>query len=271
MRDFLKDLYIVGATLAFREGKLIKYCLRDLKKYCDYIVVVLDNYDRKTEKVVLSYKNKYPNLFTVAYSGVGLFKGKALLKRASLKRRLNAKQDKIRGRVLEEVKKINEKRKIDLLIFPDGDEVFTKYFPKVLKAFWEMEKKKVLFLKPSTVFDSFKIMKRRTLASHAKVYKYRDDMSTTPYRFRGFYQPFKMGTGIKRKFYMVHLPFLTKKMMEFRKHYTGRTIGGGEDLWELEKDIRDMCPSEVIKTRRKPPSFTVAEYYKKKYGKNYSE
>ena len=37
MREFLKDIKIVGATLASREGQLIRYCLDNLIEYCKSI------------------------------------------------------------------------------------------------------------------------------------------------------------------------------------------------------------------------------------------
>jgi len=52
--------------------------------------------------------------------------------------------------------------------------------------------------------DSFKAFKERTLAPHTKVFKYRPDMSTVPYRFRGFYQPFKSNEILTIKYAILY-------------------------------------------------------------------
>lgn len=272
MRTFLKKLYIVGAVLVFREGYLIKYCLNDLLKYCNTVLVLLDNYDEKTERIVLAYQKKYKDRFIVAYSNLeGTTRKEEKHVHASMKRRLNNRQPEIRGRVLEEVKKLHKKKKIDLLIFPDADECFTDYFPFILKRFWYAKDKKVLFIKPITVIDGFDAFKGRTLAPHTKAFKYRPDMSTNPYRFRGFHQPFKYEEAMTIKNGYVHLAFLNKKITLFRKQYSGRVMRPDDEVWILDKDVRRFSPAELTKIRRQKPTMLLKDYLKDRYGKFYFE
>lgn len=264
MRNFLKDIFICGGVLAFREGKLIRYCLNNLIKYCDHIVVVLDNHNKETEKIVLSYKKKHPGLFTVVYSGLGRYEPARL---GALKSRLNRKQARIRQRVLDEVSKLNEKQKVDILLFPDADEIFTKYLPDLLIKFWEGDKK-VISMRPITIFDSFNIIRKHTLIPHCRIFKYQPEISTAPWRHRCFYQPFTYEDMTIDHYVLVHLPLLSRKTREYRRFYTGRTGKWCAEygLWKTEKDVRKMSVAEVKELLQKPQDFTTNEYLTKTYG-----
>ena len=124
MKNFLKDIRIVGATMAFREGELLRYCLDDLLKYCDDVVVLLDNNDQATLDVVMEYDGKYSNFYIIHSKIPGLEDES----RGRLKQRLANRQGEIRDRLLGMLRQLNIIIKIDLLVWPDGDEVFTEYF-----------------------------------------------------------------------------------------------------------------------------------------------
>lgn len=257
-RNFLTDLNIVGATLAFREGNLIKYCLNDLTKICNYVVVVLDNYNKKTERIVMKYKKKYGERFIVGYSGLPVGPG-------ILKKRFKGLQPKIRQSVLEEVKKLHQRKKIDILIWLDADECFTDYFLQHLKWFWESQWQ-ILAVRPIMVFDSLRMVRGTTTIPNGRVFKYRPDMSAQGYS-RGFYKPFTR-SEIGRAYYItVHLAYASKRQRDYRAKYLGDKRMHEcpySRLWILEKDVRRYSPEKIKEIFKKiKHNFTVAEYLKK--------
>ena len=258
MRNFLKDIHIVGVTMGCREGNVIRYCLDDLVKYCDEVIIVLDNYDKETENAVKNYAKKGVNIF---YSTFPIDE-KINKEIGALKRRHRDHQGAIREQVLIEARKIHEKRPIDILLWPDGDEIFTCELPEFLTDFWNGDKK-AMFMRTVTPFDSFKILRRRSIFSHARIFKYRPDMTAIPYRNRTFYYPFEKGEAMKSKYALIHLALLTKHIRAVRDSYVGRgTSDKDDDLWFLDKDIRKMTASEIKKARSRPPDTTISQYLK---------
>ena len=262
MRDCLKDLNIVGATLAFREGELIRHCLDDLTDFCDSVVVVLDNQDKKTEKIVREYD------VIVAESGFPTETGE---KKGALKRRWKRNQGKIRQRVLEEVKKVHQKKNIDLLIWLDADECFTNYFPEKLQWFWEGDWE-MLCIRPITVFDGLNILRGKTCVPNGRVFKYRPDISALGYH-RALYNPFVAEKRARAYYITIHLAYLTQEHRDFRKDYVGhrRHEEPKSRLWILDRSAKELSPDdvqEIFKTM--PHSCRVDEYLEKNYGKKVS-
>ena len=256
MRDFLTDIRIVGVTMAFREGELIKYCLDDLLKYCDEVLVQLDNYDGKTEKVVLDYQEKYKKL-KVIYSRYPRLEEKDSL---TMKKRLDYHQDEIRDSVLRELRRMNIKKKIDILLWPDGDEVFNRELPSVLEDFWRREKK-VIYCGTVTPFGGFKMMRKRSIFPHCRIFKFQKEMTAVPYRCRCFYHPFLRTEAMKIRYLIIHLALLNDERLEFRKLYTGSEgIIADDDLFVLAKDIREMTMEEIRKVKQTLPILTIHNY-----------
>jgi len=273
MREFLKDIRIVGATLAFREGEFIRYCLDDMFTNCDHVLIVLDNHDKKTERVVMDYKKMYPGKCTVACSGVKRLDDWESRRAGILKKRLNRYQASIRESVLRELKILHESQPIDLCMFYDADEVFTNYLDVALTDFWNSDKS-LMFVRPVTVFDNFKILRKQTLIPHGKIFKYRPDVNCRPYRARGFYRPFEKEDITTEYYIQVHLPLLNKEIRNYRKQYTGGSRikrASNDKLWQIDKDVRLLSPKEIRQIFKKPHSFTVDEYLTKTYGTTLSQ
>lgn len=261
MRNFLTDIHIAGVTMAFREGNLIRYCLDDLIKYCDRVVIILDNYDKKTEKIVLEYRDKYKKV-TVFYSKVPRL---IIEKTGELRKRLNYRQGEIRDQVLRKLEELHKEEKIDLLLWPDGDEIFTKELGERLTTFWN-SKIKVLYPKFITLYDSFKIIKQRSIFPHARIFKYRPDMTAIPYRSRTFYRPFERGEAARMPFGIIHLALLTEENRKFRQIYFSTALVRARDdvLWFLDKDAREMSNVEFLRVLRTKPNSTIYEYNEQK-------
>lgn len=267
MRKFLKDIRVVGATLSSKEGQLIKYCLDDLIQYCDKILVVLDNFDKETEKVVLSYKERYGDLFLIKYSYIEACSSRG----EENKKRLYHKQHLIRQRVLDELEVVDSVMGIDILLWPDGDEIFTNKIPSVLISFWESDKK-VLALRPVTIFDGFNLIRDKTLFPHCHVFKYTTKMfAEKPLRSKLFYQPFKDDDRVVVEYVSVHLTLLTKDSRRRREEYAGKNLESlNYKLWKTDDDIRKMSPFSIREIINKKYDFLVKDYLKEKYGKKIS-
>jgi len=266
MRNFLKDLHIVGAMLVFREGKIIRHSIDSLMRHCDHVVIVLDNEDEKTKNIVLEYKNKHKGFFTIGWSGTPRLTAEEEARPGALKHRGKHWKWYARGVALYEVEKINRKKKIDILIFPDADEMFTDAFPESLKRFWESDRQ-ILMMKTIQVFDSFNLIHEGRLVSHTKAYKYRDDMKAFPTRFRQIFVPFRAEQSMGCYYNLIHMCSLTKEIRALRKHWSGRGLKPEYRLWKTDKDTRKMSEEEIRQVLKGPHFSTLGEYAREEFSK----
>lgn len=251
---------IVGATMAFREGDLIRYTLDNLLLHCLKVVVLLDNNDEYTEGVILEYKELYPDIFDVIYSSVPTF-GVDDLKPGTMKARLNSRQGEIREQVLKRLRELNKEQKIDILLWPDGDEMFTDDFINSLDKFIESDKK-VMMIRPITIFDNFETIRCRTLVPHGRVYKYIPELTALPYRGRTLYLPYTREDAYRDVHTMIHLPYLTSDSREFRKVYTGKNTAEStaNNLQIVGEDVRRISAKRFIEITSKADIITVKDY-----------
>lgn len=259
MRDFLTDISIVGAAMAFREGELIRYCLDNLLKYCDKIVVLLDNWDKETEKIVLFYAKIYSQI-KVIYSTVPKLKGNIMPR--DLKNRLRHNQDRIREQICQELRRMHQQQKIDLLLWPDGDEMFTDYLPELLQQFWQSDKE-MLCAGVVVPYDKFNIIRETRMVPHAKIFKYKPEMTAIPYRRRAFYHPFTRDKAIKIRNTLIHLALFTEKNRKMREFYAGAFNDKNKKLWFFSKNVRKLNPIEIQREYKTSFSCTIKEYEEK--------
>ena len=256
---------MVGATMVWREGELIRYCLDYLTKNCKYVVVLLDNYDKKTENVVLEYKEKYGNKFFVVYSGLKGVENENV--RGCLKRRVKGMWGTLRNKLLEEVKRVHEQvERIDMLLWLDGDEVGTDYLMNEIELFWHSPQK-ILAIRPIMVYDKLNLLRARTTIPNGRVYKYTPELNATPYR-RAIYRPYTRFQVSRSYYSTVHLAYLGKEQIRLREKYMGTRKPEYKEsrLWALEKVAMRYSHHEILGVQKKPHNFTVGEYLKQKYG-----
>lgn len=247
--------------MVFREQEIIRYCLDDLIKYCDKVLVLLDNYDKETEKIILEYRHKFPQM-RVIYSKIESSEKDE--EHGTLKCRLNHKQGEIRDQVLREIFKMNKEEKIDLLVWPDGDEIFTDYlWHEELPKFWQNNNLDVLFTGSITPFNSFKAVRNKGIVAHAKIFKYRSDMTALPYRNRCFYHPFIRDKAKKIGKTLIHLALFNDEIRALRRqcYHGNMTRLDGTNLWQMPNDIRKLTPAEVVKAFKAKPFCSTQEYY----------
>jgi len=96
----IKDIKIIGAMLVSREGEILHYTIPGLLKWCDWILLMMDNEDEETKKIVLDYKKKYPDKIQVSYSGFLRTTPEQEARPMGLFKRFRTLQAKIRETVL---------------------------------------------------------------------------------------------------------------------------------------------------------------------------
>lgn len=266
-RNFLKNIKIVGAMLVSREGDILDYSLNNLLKWCDWVLLMQDNEDDYTRKKIEGYKRQYPNRIRVANSGFP----RATKKQEESNRGLFHRFKKIQGEVRETVfqymrDRLEEGEKVDVLIFPDADELYTDYLPTVLKKFWKMKDKRGLTFKPIDVYGNFFHLRGRSMAGHTRILKFKPDITALPYRTLCNYRPLTRADRITQNRVAVHLAALTTDKRNWREKHWKPTPNQDEPLWKLERDVRTMKPDEILKVMEGRPHTTVKEYHNY-YGK----
>ena len=271
MRRFLNDITIVGAMLVSRAGPLLHYSIPNLLKWCDWILIMLDNEDEATTKIVSGYKKQYDERIRIAHSGFSRATEKqeevgrlAEKEKGGLLRRFRSQQGEIRETVFRYLRGCSEKgERIDILIWPDSDEVFSDSFPELLKRFWATSDKRAITMKPVAVFDSMKIIKAHSMAAHVRVLRYATDFVATPRRALCNYNPITKRDRMADRFTLIHLHSLLPEMRKWRSEHWKTTKLTENLLWKTEKDVRHMTPSEIEKVLKDEESFaTVGEYLK---------
>jgi len=261
MRNFLKNLNIVQAMLAFREGNIIKISLNYYLNIADKIVILLDNYDKETEKIVLGYKKKYSDRIIVGYSTVPVVLDRKMPSKYTLNKRFKLKEGEIREELLQLVHRENKKKKIDILLWGDADEIFTSEFPQVLEKFWT-GKKSALLCNHIQMIGDFNHFHNRRFYSHCKAFKYREDISSIPMRAQCLLNPFKkyIDTG-RGGFVVVHMADFNKDFINKRSNYKFRPFSNNDFVWFSKKDIRDLSSLEYMQIiANKKPICSVNEY-----------
>lgn len=277
-RNFLPNVEIVGATMVYRERCQCCHCLDQLYEYCDRVVILLDNYDKETEQIILGYKNKYPDRTHITYSTTPVGDRNEI--RGQQKRRFKLEQARIREQMIKELKKLHEQKSIDLLLWWDSDEIAIDEFPKYLTEFWKNNRHSWMMLGFVEPFDNFRMITSSRMAPHGRVFKYNPEMTIYPWVGRTRYHPYFNTRPWKLRHVVLHLCHFTKEYRERRAFFDN---GRGEDLWDknlwiLPKNVKEMTAQEIADYQpgahqrpSKYPPITVKEYldnkdyYLKKY------
>lgn len=260
MRDYLCHIRIVGAVLVYQEGDQCRWSLDWLYENCDRVCIVLDNHNEETEKIVLEYRDKYPNKTHIAYCDEPVNYDKNEIP-GQVKKRFKNRQGQIREFMLKELRKMHEERPIDLLVWPDSDETFINEFPRFLEKFWSSEHKWMMlgFLE---VFESMQAIMTQKMAPHGRVYKYDPAMTVYPWIGRTRYYPQCLERPWKVRNVVIHVNHLTEAYRARRQQFDNidfRTICERK-IWILPKDVRRMKAADLADYqygyRGKEPKYT---------------
>lgn len=277
MRNYLTEIEIVGAMLVSREGDLCRFSLDYLYAHYNRVCLVLDNWNEKTESIVLEYKNKYPDKTYLKYSDKEVDIKRNKVELGYIKHRFNKIQSHIREIVAIELRKMYEEKPIDILVWIDADELFIDEFPKYLKEFWENKSYKYIMTGIIEVYDKFNFLVKPSSSPHGRVYKYVPELSCLPHRTRTICNPYHDGGGRwKLRNVLVHLCQLKEIDRERRVFYLGKNFNDPAKrlFWVLPKDVRKMTRDEIAdyqighkQAPSKYPPIFLKEYLdnKKKY------
>lgn len=246
MREILKDIEVVGATMIYQEGSQCCWALDWLYDFCDRVLILLDNHDDITEQIAFEYRERFPDRTFLAYSTEPAYPDKNII-RGQIKRRFKLRQDVIREQVFKELKRLHLKKPIDLLIFPDSDETFINCFPEYLETFWSslFDFMMVGFFEP---FDSFQIIMQSRMAPHGRIYKYKPEITNIPWKGRTQYLPYyNEKRPWKLRHVVAHNCWLTEEYRQRRCFFENSKERDmlNRPIWFLPKDVREMRPEEI--------------------------
>ena len=182
MRKFLTDIQIVGTMLVSRCGKILHYSIPSLLKYCDWILIIMDNENEKTRRIVWEYKEKYPDKIRLAISGFKPATQEQEETPGGLFERFRPLQPYIRDKLFQFLHmEVKHGKKIDLILCPDSDECFNASLPEVLVDFWKSDKKG-LYCKHISAYDKLNILVAKRQPGTVIAFKYDPKLSAIPYR-----------------------------------------------------------------------------------------
>ena len=261
MRNFLTDINIVGAMLVSRCGGILNYSIPNLLKWCDWILIMLDNENEETLKIVNEYVKKFPGRIRVAYTGFPHATEKQEEEVRGLFHRFKPLQGPIRETVFQYMRDIEKQgENVDILIWPDSDEIFSDSLPDLLEEFWAMPDKKAITMKPVDVFGDMTTIHSRSMTGHTRIFKFFPELTAIPYRTACNHRPLTKQNRMGDVRTTIHLCSLTNNKRDWRNIHWKPNIGSQEALWKLPKDIRRMTPDELRDILHSEPDLTVDEY-----------
>lgn len=249
-RSFLKEQSIVSAMLVSQNAELLDITIPNMMKYSDWALIVMDNETREVEEKVYEYQRKYGNIFARRSSVPN-----KLFTRGGVEMTYRQRSKAVKGIFRDDVffnlrrildLKQGGRENIDILLWPDSDEIWTDHLPELLERFWRSSKKAVL-TKPIDVVGDMRTVKADSMGSHVHILKYHNGYSAYPWRQFALYHPLQgRRDTMKAKYYSVHLAYLTKGIRDWRKDNWKTDKSMECDLWKIDKDIITMSPREII-------------------------
>lgn len=252
-RDFLEDIDIVGVMLVSRYEAILDCTIPHLLRWCDWVLIVLDNENQEVTNKVFAFKEKYDKRIIVIRSSAPPLSPKEEEEPRSGKARWSVWKGNIRDDVFVFFKRwlmFDESRNIDMVIWPDHDEIFNEYFPELLKEFWNCDKYRAIAMKPVEVFRSMSTIKICDMSPHIRVFKYDSSLSALPYRHRAFYQPLTPKQLMRSNYVLTHLAYLNDYWIKWRaKHWKAPSLDNHIEesgmIKKLDKEVIYYHPKEI--------------------------
>jgi len=255
MRNYLKELNIVGGVGVWSEGEICRYSIENLISICDRVVIMMDNSDDKTKSIVMEYKNKYPDIVVVGENNILPAK-----EDESIMRRQKKYEGEIIQAAFDLIRKVHDERPIDILLFIDSDEMFTDNFPNILEDFVK-RKEDTIFIRPIEVYGWMNVICNKGLVAHAKVYKYVKEISSIPYSKQNYYLPYRINRNIiKAPWNFVHLARLTEENRALRIKIRSRHSSPDNKLRRVNKPAYQLTPEEHEKVINHPDFIRLGDW-----------
>jgi len=253
MRKFLPELKIVGAMLISKEGRdILDISIPNLMKWSDWVLLMLDNESKESKEIALYYQNTYPDKVVVEYTGLSrLTEDQEKERSKGLLRRFKRLHGPIRQAIFDSLQnRIKKGEKVDILLFPDADEIFSNSLPELLEQFWAMPDKKAISMNWVTVFNDMKTIFKSNGGGHTRILKFAMDFTAIPHQKFSHYVPLTKEDRLGSRCVLIHLSQLTKENREKRKDKWKFGIKGDEELCRLDKDVREMTPDKIKEVYR---------------------
>lgn len=256
---------IWGALLVSREGGLLNVVIPSLMKYCNNLLIVMDNEDECTKRIVLEYQNKYSNIIKVGFSGILRATELQENEKRGLFKRFKPLQGVVRDTVIQQFHELAKNgEKIDIIIWPDGDEVLTVETPRVIENFLERSDKIAVITRPITVFGDMQTITECAMAGHARMFRLVSTLTAVPKRSYCRHFPITRENALSPKWkFIAHLATATREKIAWRySHWTTGLPPLNAPLWRLKKNVMQLTQEELDATFLEKPRTTVGEYLK---------
>lgn len=251
----MENKTIVGAMCVSGLPEILNISIPNLIKHSDYVLLLLDNETEELKELVLNYQRQYYDKVFVRRSSIP----SQIIGRSGEFVDYRARWKSVKGFVRDEVF-VNLRRMIDakllpdidILLFPDADEIFTDSLPSLLEILVQSNYKGVS-LKMVHVVNDLLTIKKDTMMHHFHIMKWSKDLCGIPWQFGNMFHPITNNDIMKLDNYSVHLCYLTEKQRAWRNdNWKGNDLIGC-DLWKLPRIVTEMSPEEITNTFNREP------------------
>lgn len=260
-RNFLKGKHIPGAMMVARCGDILNITVPSLLQWTDWVLLLRDNTDAHTEEIVSELKRRYGDRIRIADSGFPPATHEQETKPRGLLRRFKPLQGPIRQKVLDFMWDVHRnERPIDMFIWPDSDEIFSKNFPKLLKLFADSPDKMGISMKPVDVYGDMNTILGRSMTGHTRVLKLFDGLSCIPHRAACYYNGLNKQNRLGSSYTSIHLAGLTEAKRQWRNSHWKPNTKPQSPVWRLKKPVYEHLPEEIRAELGRAPDMTAEEY-----------
>lgn len=243
--------------LVSRNADLLDITVPHMMRWCDWALIVMDNESNDVVDKCLYFQKKFNGRIFLRRSS---FPHKIITKAGDIqdyRRRWRNLDGYVRDDVFTNLNKILEWKKsgydkIDVLLWPDSDEIFTDHLPELIKKFWESDYKAVS-LKPVDILNDLRTIKDKSMSHHVHILKYHSNYRGWPKRYFARYVPLETGEVMRASYYSVHLAYLNKDIRDFRSKNWKDLHFMEEPIWILDRDVNTYSPKEIAAILRNKP------------------
>lgn len=240
---------IIGAMLVSQQSDILDITIPNMLKWSDWVLILMDNQTKEVEDKIYKYQTKYYNKIFVRRSSIP---DKLIYKSGEemdYRRRWKAVKGIIRDEVFINLRRILDMKmpgydKIDILIWPDHDEIFTDYLPELLNGFISSDYKAIT-MKPVEVVGDMRTIRRESMGHHVHIMKYSRDLAGLPWRFYAIYFPLVFKDLMRVDYYSVHLAYLNDDIRGWRNENWKKDNVVNDKLYKLDKDAEHLSPEEI--------------------------
>jgi len=137
---------------------------------------------------------------------------------------------------------------VDILIFPDSNEIFSKHLDELLIKFWN-SKSRAIAMRPIKVLDDFQTISKIDKKREHRIFKYFNGLTAIPFNWGTKYLPLKDFEIMNDTYTLISI--LKEDDMP-----------SDLDLWKAGKDVRDCNQHKIMYELEREPDLTLEDYVK---------